>query len=125
MEGEPTTNYQLLTTGHGALKLFAMRSVLFRAAIVLAVLWIAFVGFIAWAMHQPPETFGRVMARMPVAAYFVIPFETLWTQARAGALQPGQAAPDFSLGALDKSATLQLSAFRGKEPVVLVFGSYT
>lgn len=102
-----------------------MRSVLLRAAIVLVVLWIAFVGFIAWAMHQPPETFGRVMARMPVAAYFVIPFETLWTRARAGALQTGQAAPDFSLGVLDKSATMQLSSFRGKEPVVLVFGSYT
>ncbi|HEV2117989.1 MAG TPA: hypothetical protein VGR48_18275 [Terriglobales bacterium] len=102
-----------------------MRSILFRAAIVLAVLWVIFVGFIAWAMHQPPERFGRVMARMPVAAYFVIPFETLWTRARAGTLQPGQPAPDFSLGLLDKSATMQLSSFRGKEPVVLVFGSYT
>jgi hypothetical protein len=102
-----------------------MRSVLFRAAIVLLVLWVAFVGFIAWAMRQPPETFGRVMASMPVAAYFVIPFETLWTQARAGALQPGQAAPDFTLGVLDKSETVDLASFRGKEPVVLVFGSYT
>lgn len=102
-----------------------MRSILFRAAIVLVVLWVIFVGFIAWAMHQPPERFGRVMARMPVAAYFVIPFETLWTRARAGTLQPGQAAPDFSLALLDKSATMQLSSFRGKEPVVLVFGSYT
>ena len=77
------------------------------------------------AMHQPPESFGRVMARMPVAAYFVIPFETLWTQARAGTLHPGESAPDFSLGVLDKSETVQLSSFRGKEPVVLVFGSYT
>jgi hypothetical protein len=102
-----------------------MRSVLLRAAIVLLVLWVAFVGFIAWAMHQPPEAFGRVMARMPVAAYFVIPFETLWVRARAGSLQPGQAAPDFSLSLLDKSQTVQLSSFRGKEPVVLVFGSYT
>ncbi len=102
-----------------------MRSVFLRAAIVLLVLWLCFVGFIAWAMRQPPETFGRVMARMPVAAYFVLPFETLWTQARAGSLQPGQAAPDFSLGVLDQSATVQLSTFRGKEPVVLVFGSYT
>lgn len=102
-----------------------MRSVLFRSAIVLLVLWLAFVGYIAWAMHQPPETFGHVMARMPAAAYFVIPFETLWTRARAGALQPGQAAPDFSLATLDKGQTVQLSSFRGKEPVVLVFGSYT
>ena len=61
-----------------------MRTILFRAALVLVLLWVGFVGFIAWAMHQPPETFGRVMARMPVAAYFVIPFETLWTRARAG-----------------------------------------
>jgi hypothetical protein len=102
-----------------------MRSVLIRAAIVLAVLWIAFVGFIAWSMRQPPETFGRVMARMPAAAYLAIPFETLWTQARAGALQPGQAAPNFTLGVLDKSETMELASFRGKGPVVLVFGSYT
>lgn len=102
-----------------------MRSVLVRAAVVLAVFWLCFVGFIAWSMRQPPETFGRVMARMPAAAYFAIPFETLWTRARAGSLQPGQAAPDFSLGVLDKSESVQLSSFRGKEPVVLVFGSYT
>ena len=102
-----------------------MRSILLRAAVVLAVLWLCFVGFIAWSMRQPPETFGRVMARMPAAAYFAIPFETLWTQARAGSLQPGQAAPDFSLGVLDKSESVQLSSFQGKEPVVLVFGSYT
>ena len=102
-----------------------MRSVLVRSVIVLFVLWVAFAGFIAWAMRQPPETFGHVMARMPVAAYFVIPFETLWTRARAGALQPGQPAPDFSLPALDKGQAVQLSSFRGREPVVLIFGSYT
>ena len=102
-----------------------MRSILLRALMVLVVLWVAFVGFIAWAMHQSPERFGRVMARMPTAAYFVIPFETLWTRARAGALQPGQTAPDFSLAKLDKSETVLLSGFREKEPVVLVFGSYT
>lgn len=110
---------------HAGLKSSAMRSVLFRAAIVLVVLWLVFVGFIAWSMHQPPETFGRVMARMPVAAYFVLPFETLWTQARAGTLQAGEAAPDFSLPLLNQSAAVELSSFRGKEPVVLVFGSYT
>lgn len=102
-----------------------MRSVLFRAAIVLVVLWLAFVGFIAWAMRQPPETFGRVMARMPAAAYFAIPFETLWTQARRGSLQTGQEAPDFSLPLLNQSTPVELSTFRGKKPVVLVFGSYT
>ncbi len=110
---------------HAGLESSAMRSVLFRAAVVLTVLWLTFVGFIAWSMHQPPETFGRVMARMPVAAYFVLPFETLWTQARAGTLQAGEAAPDFSLPLLNQSAAVELSSFRGKEPVVLVFGSYT
>jgi peroxiredoxin len=34
-------------------------------------------------------------------------------------------APDFTLPTLDKSANVQLSSFRGKQPVVLVFGSYT
>ncbi|HLK34967.1 MAG TPA: hypothetical protein VKT29_17850 [Terriglobales bacterium] len=102
-----------------------MRRILFRAAVVLIVLWVAFVGFIAWAMRQPPETFGRVMAKMPVAAYFIIPFETLWTRARAGMLHTGEAAPDFSLALLDKSQTIRLSSFQAKEPVVLVFGSYT
>ena len=28
-------------------------------------------------MHQPPEVFGHVMAKMPMPAYFVLPFETL------------------------------------------------
>ena len=102
-----------------------MRGVLLRAAIVLAILWVVFAGFIAWSMHQPPERFGRVMARMPAAAYFAIPFETLWTRARAGALQTGQMAPDFTLSLLDKSANVRLSSFRGQEPVVLIFGSYT
>ena len=34
---------------------------------------------IFWAMHQPPETFGRVMKHMPDAVFLVAPFETMWT----------------------------------------------
>jgi peroxiredoxin len=49
----------------------------------------------------------------------------MWTHARAGHLQAGDAAPDFSLTKLDKSATVQLSALTATQPVVLVFGSYT
>ena len=124
-ESAAGSDYQLLAARQSGLKSVAMRSVLLRAGIVLLVLWLGFVTFIAWSMRQPPEAFGRVMARMPVAAYFVIPFETLWTRARAGRLQPGEAAPDFSLAKLDKSETVRLSSFQGKEPVVLVFGSYT
>lgn len=37
----------------------------------------------------------------------------------------GQEAPDFTLGTLDGKGTITLSDFRGKKPVVLVFGSYT
>ena len=76
-------------------------------------------------MRQPPETFGRVMSRMPEIAYVLVPFETMWIQARAGDLHPGDPAPDFSLLKLDKTAKLQLASFSGKQPVVLIFGSYT
>ena len=102
-----------------------MRKHLFRAAVVLVVLYLAFAGYIWWAMHQTPETFGRVMKRLPAVAYFLVPFETMWTRARAGRLQAGDAAPDFSLTKLDKSATVQLSSLTATQPVVLVFGSYT
>ena len=92
---------------------------------VLFVLWIGFVYYINWAMHQSPEVFGRVMKRMPMPAYFLFPFETMWNRARHGNLEVGSPAPDFDLEAYDKSGRVQLSSFRGKQPVVLVFGSYT
>lgn len=38
---------------------------------------------------------------------------------------PGKVAPDLSLKTHDGSRTMQLSQFRGKRPVVLVFGSFT
>jgi hypothetical protein len=102
-----------------------MRRLLPRAAVVLAIFYALFVGLIWWAMRQPPETFGRVMKHMPDVAYFLVPFETMWTHARAGQLHAGDAAPDFSLTKLDKSASVQLSALTATHPVVLVFGSYT
>jgi peroxiredoxin len=37
----------------------------------------------------------------------------------------GDTAPDFQLSTLDHKSEVQLSSFRGKQPVVLVFGSYT
>jgi peroxiredoxin len=46
-------------------------------------------------------------------------------KARAGTLQVGSAAPDFSLFKLDKTERVQLSALNKQQPVVLVFGSYT
>jgi hypothetical protein len=106
-----------------------MRSSSKRTLLIIAVVlfcgYAAFLIFINWSMHQPPETFGHVMAKMPMPAYFIIPFETFWTRARAGTVQPGETAPDFQLPTLDHKSEIQLSSFRGKQPVVLVFGSYT
>ena len=102
-----------------------MGRILLRAGVVLAVLYLAFVGYIWWAMNQTPETFGGVMKRLPGVAYVMVPFETMWMRARAGHLKAGDLAPDFSLTKLDKSATVQLSSLAATQPVVLVFGSYT
>jgi len=94
-------------------------------ASVAFILWIGFVCYINWAMHQTPEVFGSVMKRMPMPAYFLFPFETMWGRARHGTLEADSQAPDFDLETYDKSGLVQLSSFRGKQPVVLVFGSYT
>ena len=93
-------------------------------AVVLLLLWGSFLVFIGWAMRQPPEKFGRVMMHMPMPAFFLFPFETMWTQARAGSVQPGDMAPDFRLPTQDHQSQVELSSLRGN-PVVLVFGSYT
>ena len=92
--------------------------------IVALVAWIGFLFAVNSAMHKSPEEFGHFMKKLPMPAYFVIPFETMWSRARAGTVSVGDAAPDFNLELHDKSGHVQLSSFRGK-PVVLVFGSYT
>jgi hypothetical protein len=99
---------------------------LLQILVVLVMLYASFAGLVLWAMRQPPETFGRVMARMPGPVPFLIfPFETAWLRARAGHLHPGDPAPDFSLIKQDKIGTVQLAALTSQGPVVLVFGSYT
>lgn len=40
-------------------------------------------------------------------------------------LRVGDAAPDFKLKTKDGSREVTLSSFKGKRPVVLIFGSYT
>ena len=40
-------------------------------------------------------------------------------------LRVGDAAPDFKLKTKDGSREVTLSSFKGKRPVVLVFGSFT
>jgi len=93
----------------------------------LAFLWVLACASLFAIMRQSPDTFAQVMARVPGPVAFVMfPFETLWTRARAGRLQVGDPAPDFSLMKLDKSAQVQLSTLTAqRQPVVLVFGSYT
>jgi hypothetical protein len=108
------------------------------AVCVLALLWVAGCAGLYAVMRQPPETFGRFMAKLPgPVAFLIFPFETLWLRARSGTLRPGDPAPDFTLTRLDKSGQVRLSSFfapgsdlanaspaNGK-PVVLIFGSYT
>jgi hypothetical protein len=101
-----------------------MRKILLVLAILAAVQLTLCAGFY-WAMSQPPDTFGRIIAKTPAPFMMVLPFETMWTSARAGSLQTGDNAPDFRLPTLDHKSTVQLSSFRGVRPVVLVFGSYT
>ena len=100
------------------------RKLIVVAAILIAV-QLALSAGLYWAMRQPPDRFGRVMTHVPMPMMMVLPFETLWMRARAGQVQAGDSAPDFSLPTLDHTATVQLSSFRGSQPVVLVFGSYT
>jgi hypothetical protein len=87
--------------------------------------WVSLVAYVNWAMHQPPEVFGHVMARMPMPAYFVLPFETLWTRARRGQLGVGDTAPGLTVKKLEDHTPIELTSLWAEKPVVLVFGSYT
>jgi hypothetical protein len=102
------------------------RTVLIRVLVGLLLTYLGFIGFLWSTMHRPPEQFGRTMAHMPSPVVFLLaPFETLWTEARAGTLEVGDAAPDFELDKLDKSGRIRLSSLNSRQPVVLIFGSYT
>jgi hypothetical protein len=93
---------------------------------VVAVVWVAGCGVIYSQMRKPPEQFGHFMTKIPApVAFLAFPFETLWTRARAGRLNVGDRAPDFTLNKVDHSGQVQLSALNRTQPVVLIFGSYT
>lgn len=98
------------------------------AAAILAALLVIYAGsfaFFAFAMRQSPEYFSSVMKHVGPAPFLLFPFESMWKQARKGALRPGDMAPDFALPRLGGSETVRLSSYRGSRPVVLIFGSYT
>jgi hypothetical protein len=116
-QNKPATQKRPLFTRRLVLRIFAG----------LLIVYVCFGTYVWWAMHQPPEIFGQVMAKMPGPVPFLLfPFETAWMHARAGSLHNGDAAPDFSLVKLDKTDRIRLSAFaEQRRPVVLIFGSYT
>jgi len=91
---------------------------------VLVLYCVLLAGF-DYAMHQPPETFSRVMMHVGPVPFLLFPFETMWKNARTGHLRIDDNAPDFTLPLLDHSGSVTVSSFRGTMPVVLVFGSYT
>jgi hypothetical protein len=96
-----------------------------RILVVVFVLWLGFVGFMWRIMHRSPEGFAHVMMHLPWEVFLICPFETMWTQARAGTVHVGDPAPDFSLTKLDKTGTVRLSEINKIQPVVMIFGSYT
>jgi hypothetical protein len=91
----------------------------------LAVVYVVFLAAVFWLMAQPPGRFGAIMRHFPMPLMAIVPFEPLWNAARGGALGVGEMAPDFTLPTADKASEMRLSSFRGRMPVVLVFGSYT
>jgi len=74
---------------------------------------------------RQPVLFGQVMSKVPKPLLMIIPLKPLWLLARAGHLQVGDQAPEFSLPTVDRKTRVRLSSFRGHKPVVLIFGSYT
>jgi hypothetical protein len=78
-----------------------------------------------FGVMRQPILFGRVMSKVPGPMLKIIPLKPLWFLARAGHLQVGDQAPEFSLPTVDRKARVRLSSFRGHKPVVLIFGSYT
>jgi hypothetical protein len=99
---------------------------LIRGIAALAAIYMLFGGAVLVAMMQPPERFGQFMKHAPAPLVWgLLPAPRMWLWARAGTLQPGDPAPDFTLPTTDHQSHVTLSSFAGQKPVVLVFGSYT
>ena len=101
-----------------------MRSALKILAGLCAAYLLVSAGLLA-IMFQRPARFAKIVSKLPGPLFLLLPFEPLWNIARAGHVRPGEAAPDFDLQTLDKTARVRLSSFHGQKPVVLIFGSYT
>ena len=70
-----------------------------------------------------------VIAELFNDAKFIIKFRRKLMKRQMGlnqlAPKVGDLAPDFTLADISGTESVTLSDFRGKKPVVLVFGSYT
>jgi hypothetical protein len=119
----PTTKLDNGTSSEGVKRRWKVQ--LLRIGAALGASYFIVLGFFDYSMHQPPETFSRVMMHVGPVPFLLFPFETMWKSARAGHLLVGGTAPDFTLPLLDHSGSVRLSSFRGRQPVVLIFGSYT
>jgi len=106
-------------------KASAVRKALIVTLTIVAVIYVSSTAALYAAMRQPPERFGAIMSHVPLVAMLLLPFKPLWMQARAGHLQVGDRAPDFSLRPLHGEQRVTLSQQYASKPVVLVFGSYT
>jgi len=91
----------------------------------LGALWLSLAGLLYFAMLQPPERLGRIMAKVSTKARKVLAVKPLWLLARRGSLTIGDAAPDFELPRLQEEGVVRLSEEYRVKPVVLIFGSYT
>ena len=87
--------------------------------------YVVFLAGMFVVMCQPPARFGQIMAHVPMPVMVIVPFEPMWNLARGGETRVGEMAPDFALPTVDRKSQVNLASFRGKRPVVLVFGSYT
>jgi hypothetical protein len=87
------------------------------------VVYVAALAAMFVVMCQPPQRFGHIMAYVPMPAMAIVPFEPMWNVARGGPARLGEMAPDFTLPTVNHKAQVSLVSFRGKQPVVLVFGS--
>jgi len=101
------------------------RKLLAKTLAGVAILYLAATALLYAAMLQTPERFGAIMARVPMVSMMILPFRPLWMSARAGNLNVGDPAPNFTLPTADNTRTVTLSEELRHRPVVLIFGSYT
>ena len=92
---------------------------------VLLTLYGGLCGYYYRGLCQEPEEIAQLLDRTPMPVFMVLPFMSMWNAARAGTLESGTTAPDFTLERHAGNGTVTLSDHRGEKPVVLVFGSYT